>query len=103
MRGSDCTSAAIIRKLAHATPGTNIPNVTERNGSETQKECEARGKSGWTDTRPSLPLHKSLLPSLVKLHARTEPLQVMEPMLLRVAGLSRVTTPWFPGAWENKW
>jgi hypothetical protein len=50
-----------------------------------------------------LPLHKSLLPSLVKLHARTEPLQVMEPMLLRVAGLSRVTTPWFPGVWENKW
>ncbi len=46
-----------------------------------------------THTRPSLPPHSSLLPSLVKLQARTEPLQVMLPMLLRVAGLSRVTTP----------
>jgi hypothetical protein len=43
VRISDSTSAAIIRKLAHATPGTNIPNVTERNVSETQKEYETQG------------------------------------------------------------
>ncbi len=88
------TGASIISKFAHATSSTNVPNIPARHHKTMRTRAHFATMS---HTRPSLPLHNSLLPSLVKLQARTEPLHVTLPMLLRVAAFSRVTTPWFPG------